>query len=1191
VADTLQESDRSSLGDGVNVRKYNDGKHFRLILSVKTGSECILHWGLRRQGSSAWLRPPEDSWPAGTTAAEGNAVRTPLAAKAQGEREVTLTFALPCPAGKLVFVLHFPHENRWLKCNGQDFPIELPTGHDVSSSPDEALAAWAPGEAVVRQAFTLDGGTRLAVARQVLPEIVRVQMACAAETPLVLQWGLAWQFKHEWQLPPEQYRPAGSTLVEPQAVRTPFVRRKGMQYLELEFRKPLEGPGPRAIRFVLFQPEENAWLKSSGKDLSLTLFERPRDPRISSPKVWELAEEIVAAEMGAASWTLMHRFNLCHDLLERAADDEEVLALLFAWLRYSNIRQLDWQRRYNTKPRELSHAQDRLTLRLAGIWKSLAKPAGQGSGVSGRTFVRLLLTTLGRGGDGQRVRDEILHIMHRNHLKETSGSFTEEWHQKLHNNTTPDDVVICEAYLAFLRSNGDVKRFIETLEAGGVSRERLQSFERPIKTAPTFFPEQKDALIQDFENFLQVLKSVHSGTDLQSAANAARNRLSDGLRQKLDALLAARKKQTSLRKLLPVLTDMRLGLTELLKATTDNTFLRDLLFLDLALEEFMRATIERQNLSQLDRDTLLELTDWALRNLPLGIDSRELAVCAGHWTALLGVLSTTQGRDSRDWALHAGSVADRAARWVQDFTKDLYGCLQPKAEFLGEAFKVKDWTVPLFSEEVIRGGPVFALSLLLRPLGPMLRKAAGLGGWQVISPAQAEGRLRLVDRLLAVQGEGFPEATVLVAEAVNGTEEIPQGVTAVITSDTPDLVSHVAVRARNAHVLFATCCDAAEYEHLKELKDRNVLLHVTPGGDVEYSETKPNLEILKHENTKTRKHEQTLDLIRDFPYAITQDEFTSESVGGKANNLNGLRGRIPDWIHLPTSIALPFGTFEKTLQANENQELRKDYEALVATVEDNPPEVLTRLRELLLKLAVPRGLKEALLETWQRVGLVAVPWEQAWTSIRQVWASKWNERAYLSRRARGIPHENLRMAVLVQQVVPADYAYVIHTSNPLTGNNQELFAELVLGLGETLVGNYPGRALGFVCRKADLNLEILSYPGKSLGLYGKGVIFRSDSNGEDLEDFAGAGLYDSFLAEEPEHRVLDYRNEKLVWDQNFRDEILRSIARVGLEVANIVGMPQDIEGAVIGGQFYVVQTRPQVGLGESSIPAVSEPAA
>src|SRR6266403_519764 len=114
------------------------------------------------------------------------------------------------------------------------------------------------------------------------------------------------------------------------------------------------------------------------------------------------------------------------------------------------------------------------------------------------------------------------------------------------------------------------------------------------------------------------------------------------------------------------------------------------------------------------------------------------------------------------------------------------------------------------------------------------------------------------------------------------------------------------------------------------------------------------------------------------------------------------------------------------------------------------------------------------------------------------------------------------MAVLIQQVVEADYAFVIHTVNPLTGNREEIYAEVVLGLGETLVGNYPGRALGFVCRKADLVPQILTYPGKSLGLYGKGVIFRSDSNGEDLEGFAGAGLYDSFLAEEPQTRTVNY---------------------------------------------------------------------
>ena len=90
---------------------------------------------------------------------------------------------------------------------------------------------------------------------------------------------------------------------------------------------------------------------------------------------------------------------------------------------------------------------------------------------------------------------------------------------------------------------------------------------------------------------------------------------------------------------------------------------------------------------------------------------------------------------------------------VGGFTDDLHRRLQPKAEYLGGAFEAAAWTVPLFSEEVIRGGPAFALALLLRHLDPILRKAAGLGGWQVISPARATGRVRVVDRLVAVQAE------------------------------------------------------------------------------------------------------------------------------------------------------------------------------------------------------------------------------------------------------------------------------------------------------------------------------------------------------------------------------------------------------------------------------------------------------
>ncbi len=36
-------------------------------------------------------------------------------------------------------------------------------------------------------------------------------------------------------------------------------------------------------------------------------------------------------------------------------------------------------------------------------------------------WARLLLTTVGRGGNAQAVRDDILHIMHRNHVSSAFG--------------------------------------------------------------------------------------------------------------------------------------------------------------------------------------------------------------------------------------------------------------------------------------------------------------------------------------------------------------------------------------------------------------------------------------------------------------------------------------------------------------------------------------------------------------------------------------------------------------------------------------------------------------------------------------------------------------------------------------------------------------------------------------------------
>ena len=58
----------------------------------------------------------------------------------------------------------------------------------------------------------------------------------------------------------------------------------------------------------------------------------------------------------------------------------------------------------------------------------------------------------------------------------------------MHNNTTPDDIHICEAVLSYLKSGGNIKNYWEVLTKNGINKERLASFERKITNEPDYAP-------------------------------------------------------------------------------------------------------------------------------------------------------------------------------------------------------------------------------------------------------------------------------------------------------------------------------------------------------------------------------------------------------------------------------------------------------------------------------------------------------------------------------------------------------------------------------------------------------------------------------------------------------------------------------------------------------------------------------
>jgi alpha-glucan,water dikinase len=606
------------------VEKHSDGRRIAVSLRAQTGRRCVLHWGVRRNDQPDWQILPQALWPEGTTASAGaRAMQTPFK-KQNGEGSIAIALSSDAPFGFIEFVLFFPDEKWWDNNDYRNYQIVVPPAKpEPGPSPLATLKVqFGEDEVLLERVFEVENCGHLAAGVTRAGDRYQVLLLADIPGPLTLHWGVAQRSPHEWLQPPESLRPPGTVLLGGHTAHTPFTTGDGLERLVWDFPVP---DAPLGIQFVLKQGHDGRWLNHRGGNFYVPIIPATaqRAPLLDAEELADLASQIIRAEISPSSWTLMHRFNLCYDLLDRVRGNVNGLALLYVWLRFSAIRQLTWQRNYNTKPRELTHAQDRLTGKLAEIHRT--EP-------DARPLVRLMLATVGRGGDGQRIRDEVLQIMHCHHIKEVSGHFLEEWHQKLHNNTTPDDVVICEAYLDFLRSDGDLEQFYRTLQDGGVTRERLESFERPIRTNPDFVPHLKGALIHDFENFLRVLKAIHSSTDLETAINSARDRL-DGDTQDLLTQIWNRRNDPAeaLAPLVNQITESRRRVSSLLN---NGDGLRQLLYLDLALEQLVRVVVERNIHLPLRDDQLADLTGCVLENVTLSYEDAELAACLRHWERL-----------------------------------------------------------------------------------------------------------------------------------------------------------------------------------------------------------------------------------------------------------------------------------------------------------------------------------------------------------------------------------------------------------------------------------------------------------------------------------------------------------------------------------------------------------------------------
>ncbi|MEN3540701.1 PEP/pyruvate-binding domain-containing protein [Microbispora sp. ZYX-F-249] len=163
-------------------------------------------------------------------------------------------------------------------------------------------------------------------------------------------------------------------------------------------------------------------------------------------------------------------------------------------------------------------------------------------------------------------------------------------------------------------------------------------------------------------------------------------------------------------------------------------------------------------------------------------------------------------------------------------------------------------------------------------------------------------------------------------------------------------------------------------------------------------------------------------------------------------------------------------------------------------------------------------------------------------AVKRCWASLWNARAIAYRNANGVPHDDVALAVVVQELVNADAAGVMFTADPVTGARGATVLNASWGLGEAVVGGQVTPDVVVVSggavveeRTGDKTVMTVRVPGGT----------RDEPVPEDMRRIP--------VLTEPQALAL---------------------AELGARVQSLYGTPMDVEWVRHAGAFAVVQARP-----------------
>jgi len=603
---------------------------------------------------------------------------------------------------------------------------------------------------------------------------------------------------------------------------------------------------------------------------------------------------------------------------------------------------------------------------------------------------------------------------------------------------------------------------------------------------------------------------------------------------------------------------------------------QEFLLADIGLEDFAFALLS-EIVNGFDTDgsaaewtVQLEVLQQTIKNLEMShVEPEESRVIDFELQAWRTPFNPTD----REHLLRLKATVGRARRLADNYSDRIMAWFPQRAQALGQALAVPHTALQVFGDAEIRYHLIFQLSKLVSSLLRRFREELALPAWDVVVIGHAIGRIKLAKQLET----RFSEPTLVLLEYAEGDEEIPAGVTGIVLAHELPHLSHLGVRARQAGVVLVACEESSTFQALQRHEGRIVLLTAT-AERVDWQTTESTSTAVSHAPKIQIPH-----ILDTSAHAwLPLEQALPERAGNKADGvrrLAALSQQPAARFKTPAALVIPFGVLEQALRGSGPSET--EYHQILNHLTTGSFELTAatkRLRELVQKLNVPPEISAGISAQFARhtrlmvrssandedlarlagAGLYesvanVMPADVA-LAVSTVWASLWTKRAVSSRQQAGISQFHAHMAVLIQHMLVPDFSFILHTVNPINQDPQEAYAEIAVGLGETLAsGNTRGNPYRLICNKTTGAVTTLAFANFSEAVWPN----------------PAGGLM---------RKIPDYSRVTLSLERATREELGRRLAAIARLVETAFQSPQDIEGVVKGEEIYLVQARPQQGL-------------